>query len=257
MSAHRPFTALGQADVAFQANLYAHPNPTRRWLHGARHQWVTTALERYSPPGGAQAFEVGVGCGTYTAALARRGLRVLAIDINASFLRAVEHLPGVTTLLADATGGLPFRGAALALCSEVLEHVPPDRSLLLLRSLHDALAPGGVLILTTPQAFSTMELTAGLLRFSPVLALARKLYGTVDELGHINLHTRRSLRRQLREAGFEIVQSDVLAFYLPVLAEFAGETGRKAAELLAALLRRLPLLSSLLWTQAYVLRRPA
>jgi SAM-dependent methyltransferase len=243
-----------QEDIAFQANLYSDPNPTRRGLHQVRRDWVLSRLAERATEG-TRVLEVGIGCGIFTRALSENAAEVTALDINPSFVTGVAHLPGVNALVADATETLPVGDQQVAICSEVLEHVPPIRSLDMLRAIRDALKPGGVLILTTPQSFATVELFARLFRFGPILALARRLYGTADELGHINLLTAPALKRQLAQVGFRIEEEQRFGFYLPVVAEFGGEAGRKFLQGIEKLIVRVPLLRGLVWTQAYVLRR--
>jgi hypothetical protein len=126
----------------------------------------------------------------------------------------------------------------------------------MLKALFEGLRPGGILILTTPQRFSTMELAARMLRFKPLLALARKIYGSADELGHINLLTAGQLKNQLRSVGFEPVAMERFGFYLPVAAEFGGGAGASALKAAGKMLDSIPGLRALLWTQAWVLRRP-
>lgn len=256
--------AARQADIAFQANLYTDPNPTRRGLHCDRRDWVERTvdaclaearLSNATASGGGRVIEVGIGCGIFTRYLAATGASVTAVDINPAFVEGVRDVPGVTAVLADATSPLGLGQHDLALCSEVLEHVPPSHSLAMLRSLHDALRPGGVLVLTTPQRYAMVELMARLLRFPPVLAIARRLYGTADELGHINLLTAGQLRRQILSAGFSIENCARFGFYLPFVAEFGGEPGHRLLRALGRLVDRVPLLRGLIWTQAYVLRK--
>ncbi len=247
----------GQSDIDFQKNLYHNPNPTRCWLHNSRREWVMSAIDRYTPAGNEKVLEIGVGCGVFTKHLSQRGCRVFAVDINQDFLDAVKKLPGVVTSYHDATEGLLQNAFQVAVCTEVIEHVPRERSLLLLKGIYGGLKPGGVLILSTPQAFSTMELAARCLRIKPMLALARRIYGTVDELGHINLLTRWGLKRQIAMAGFRIIEENRIGLYVPLLAEAGGGAGLRAARFLAAALRHVPLLSGLLWTQCYVLQKPA
>lgn len=241
-----------QHDIAFQANLYADPNPTRRSLHGLRRDWVEQALGGVGP--GTQVLEVGVGCGIFTQFLSRTGAQVTAIDINPDFIDGVHGLPNVTAHVRDATRPFDVANQDVVLSSEVLEHVPPDRSLAMLTEIHAALKPGGLFILTTPQRYATMELAARLLRFPALLALARKLYGNVDELGHINLLTAPQLQHQLAAAGFRIERHERFGFYLPVIADFGGQAGHDCLRWIERLIRRLPVLRGLLWTQAYVLR---
>lgn len=246
--------AARQEDIEFQAKLYNDPNPTRRGLHQFRRDWVQARSAERAVEG-TRVLEVGIGCGIFTRALSDAKAEVTALDINPAFVTGVSHLPHVRSLVADATEALPVHDQQVAICSEVLEHVPATRSLNMLRSMRDALSPGGVLILTTPQSFATVELMARLLRFRPVLALARRLYGTADELGHINLLTAPALKRQLAQVGFGIEEEQRFGFYLPVIAEFGGETGRKLLNGIEKVLVRVPILRGLLWTQAYVLRR--
>jgi hypothetical protein len=93
-------------------------------------------------------------------------------------------------------------------------------------------------------------------RFPPILALARRIYGSADELGHINLLTAGQLGRQIRAAGFETVDQYRFGFYLPAVAEFGGKAGAGLLAAMARALRPLPVLRGLLWTQGWVLRRP-
>lgn len=247
--------ALTQGDIAFQLNLYQDPNPTRRYLHTVRREWVAGRLAKYTQTVGMRVLEVGVGAGIYTRILSERGCEVFAIDINADFLNGVAHLPGVMVCCTDATRRVPASGYALALCSEVLEHVDPEASTGMLRTLFDGIKPGGIVVLTTPQRTSTMETFIRLLAFRPFMALAKMIYGTVDDLGHINVLRAGELQKQLLETGFEIVEHTQLSLYLPVLAEFGGNFGQRIAQFLERRMRG-TFLSGLLWTQAYVLRRP-
>ncbi len=248
-------TLSQQEDIAFQARLYDDPNPTRRGLHCARKQWVEDHLDaRVSC--GTQVLEVGVGCGIFTRYLSDKGAEVKAVDINQSFLDGVAGLSGVATLNGDATSDLGHRDFELILCSEVIEHVPPSRSAAMVAQFQQALRPGGVVILSTPQRFAIVELMARLFKFPPVLWLARKIYGSADELGHINLMTRATLQKQIRAAGLTIEQEEIFGFYLPVIAEFGGRPGAIFLQTVGKILRNIPLLRQLLWTQAYVLRKP-
>lgn len=245
-----------QADVEFQRRLYTDPNPTRRGLHSTRRDWVLGEALAASSPGD-QVLEVGVGCGVFTEALAAAGRRVSAVDINPAFLDNVAGIEAVNIYLKDATRPLELGDHDLAICSEVLEHVPPERSQAMLDALHGALRPGGTLVLTTPQRFASVELVARLFRFKPVLALARRLYGSADELGHINLLTAGQLEQQIAKAGFTIAARRRFGFYLPVIAEFAGKPGAALLRGIETAIRPLPIVRGLLWTQAYVLRRAA
>lgn len=246
--------APGQGDVEFQRRLYTDPNPTRRGLHSTRRDWVLGQALAASSPGD-RVLEVGVGCGVFTEALAAAGRKVTAVDINPAFLDNVASLDAVATHLKDATLPLDLGEHDLAICSEVLEHVPRERSQAMLDALYGALKPNGTLVLTTPQRYASVELVARLFRFRPILALARKLYGSADELGHINLLTAGQLARQIERAGFKVRNTRRFGFYLPIIAEFGGRPGAGALRAIEAAIRRVPVIRGLLWTQGWVLNR--
>lgn len=249
---------LRQEHIAFQANLYESKNPTRRWLHQARRNWVQNALHDLARSRSRRPcfLEVGIGCGIYTHFLAKQG-KVFAIDINPAFVDAANRIPNVQAEVADVTSTRFEAKHDIALCSEVIEHLPPSLSQAALCNIFASLKPGGYLVLTTPNSYSTVELTARLLAFKPVVKLARRVYGeSVDDLGHTNRLTCRKLRKQIASAGFEIVRQHNLAFYLPGIAEFGGEAGVRFCRWAGRRIARSPL-RSLLWTQCWVLRRPA
>jgi SAM-dependent methyltransferase len=248
-------TQSRQGDVEFQRALYEDANATRRGLHRARRDWVLDHALAATKPGD-RVIEVGVGCGIFTERLSAEGRKVSAVDINPAFLDNVSTLKSVEVYQRDATQPLELGQHDLAICSEVLEHVPPERSQAMLNSLFGALKPGGTLILTTPQRYSMVEIGARLLRFGPLLALARKLYGSAEELGHINLLTAGALQDQLERSGFVIGKSKRFGFYLPVVAEFGGQGGASLLRGLGGALANVPLLRGLLWTQGWVLTRP-
>lgn len=244
----------GQDSIAFQQKLYDDANPTRRGLHRARRAWIEQRLQPLLDRAKC-VMEVGVGCGTFTRFISNHDLDIKAVDINPAFLAGVATLRQVTVIEGDATTDLGIRDIDVILCSEVIEHVPADRSQAMLKQFYASLAPGGTLILTTPQRFATVELMARLFKFPPVLWLARKIYGTAEELGHINLMTRGELGRQIVRAGFTVEERDLFGFYLPVVAEFGGTAGAGLLAAMGRLFKRMPLLSHLIWTQAWVLKK--
>ncbi|MBK9615411.1 MAG: class I SAM-dependent methyltransferase [Uliginosibacterium sp.] len=244
---------LGQGDIAFQANLYESANPSRRWLHGGRRAWVTGAIQRFARRRGTRFLEIGIGCGLYTAEMARLG-PVLAIDINPGFVAAVAGLENVEARVEDVTSLSLRPSYDVAVCSEVIEHLPGSQRAL--ANISQALRPGGVLILTTPHAYSTAELFARLLVFPLVRGIVRRLYAEhVEDLGHINRLTRAALLGQIHEACFDVLEQYDCGLYLPGVAEFCGKPGQQLAAWLEGGLRRIPLLRELLWTQCYVLRK--
>ena len=240
--------------VALQETLYRSGNPTRRWLHCARRDWIVAALQRHARPGG-RALEVGPGCGVYLPVLAGLSGQVVAADVEAAYLQHAARLrrtvPNLELVRDDICAtALPEKSFDLVLCTEVVEHIPDSAAAL--RGMRRLLKPGGVLVLSTPQRYSPLELAAKIAFLPGVIQLVRRIYREpVLETGHVNLMTARTMQRQLREAGFEIAEQHRSGLYLPLLAEFGGERGLRLAQRLEGKARQ-GLGRSLLWTQYYV-----
>jgi 2-polyprenyl-3-methyl-5-hydroxy-6-metoxy-1,4-benzoquinol methylase len=126
-------------------------------------------------------------------------------------------LPGVDRVL-DVRHGLPFRGAAAIYAEHFLEHLTLDDGLAFLRECRRALAPSGVLRLSTPNldwVYAThyrMEPTATAEEsVRDCLWLNRAFHGW----GHRFLYNRTMLEAALKSCGYAIVrfqrygQSDV------------------------------------------------
>lgn len=243
---------LRQEDISFQATLYESQNLVRRWLHNSRREWVMKTLESISPSR-CKYLEVGIGCGIYTKEMSMRGW-VTAIDINELFVKEANRLSNVKAQVADIMETRFPARHHVAVCSEVIEHIPD--SLKALRNIRASLNSQGYLILTTPNSYSTMEIFARLLAFGPIVKLARLIYGeSVDDLGHINRLTRHQLRDQIEKAGFTVIRQNNIGLYIPVIAEFGGRPGLALSQWLATWMAQSPLLSNLLWTQCWLLRK--
>lgn len=121
-----------------------------------------------------------------------------------------------------------------------------------LAGIRRLLRPGGVLVLSTPQRYSPLEVCSKVALSPGVIGLARLVYREpILPTGHINVMTAREVRRQLSEAGFGIRESHSSGLYLPLLAELGGEPARRLAACLERMIRG-GKLGGLLWTQYYV-----
>lgn len=249
------YVELDEEQMRFQQNRYEDPNPTRWSLHNDRKNWILDRLDRFVVPD-SRVLEIGVGCGIFTRWLSQKGANVTATDISASLLQNVKNIDCVQLVCGDATEDLGFKNFDLLLCSEVIEHIEPAKSQLFLNRMYAALRPGAITIISTPQRFSTVELFARLFKYPAILWLAKAIYGTAEELGHINLMTRGEFKRQILSAGFTIEETELMGLYIPVIAEVGGKLGARLQHQLSIILRDIPLLKGLLWTQAYVLRKP-
>jgi SAM-dependent methyltransferase len=241
-----------------QRTLYTSKNPTRRWLHVSRRDWIATAIRRWSRGGRGRSLEIGPGSGIYLPVLLDNAAEVVAADIEDAYLDRLTPIADDYSALRlvrdDITrSSFPDGHFDLILCTEVIEHIADSQTAL--AEMRRLLLPGGVLILSTPQKYSPLELGSKIAFLPGVIDLVRLVYREpVLETGHINLLTKPQLRFQLNQAGFDVVDSHQGGVYLPVIAETMGDTALRVEK---ALERRLlgTRLEWLLWTQ-YVIASP-
>ena len=210
-----------------------------RWLDrlqtaGAYNRWIFSQVEPHLGP---EVLEVGCGAGSFTVLLAAPGRAVHAVDIDAERVAAARQatsgLNQVEVEEADiaATGWRERFDTVVML--DVLEHIGDDSAILC--RLHDALVPGGTLVLKVPAMPA--------------------LYGAADRaVGHHRRYTRRGLDRTMREAGFEHAALwrfnafGTVGWWLNsrVLGRAGPPTGQiRAFDTMVPLLRRLDVLARL------------
>jgi SAM-dependent methyltransferase len=243
------------AQLELLETLYNSRNPTRRWLHCARRDWIIAKLRECARARPGRAIEVGFGTGVYLPALAESYREVVATDLDEAHLAHAQPIatryPNLQVVTDDITASrLPAGGFDLVLCSEVIEHIADTRRVI--AGLRRLLAPQGMLILSTPQRYSLMELTCKVAFLPGVIEMVRRIYGeAVFETGHINLLTARAVTQALESAGLQIRERFKSGLYIPLLAEFGRAPGLRLVQRLEQRLRR-GALSFALWTQYYV-----
>jgi 2-polyprenyl-3-methyl-5-hydroxy-6-metoxy-1,4-benzoquinol methylase len=241
--------------LELQHTLYGSRNPTRRWLHGARREWIVSAIQRYGGLKPGRALEVGPGSGVYLPVLADLFREVTAADVEPSFLhqaRAIAtHYTNLQVQVDDIMRSrLVPASFDLILCTEVIEHIADSAAAL--ATMRSLLAPGGHLILSTPQRYSPLEVAAKVAFLPGIIDVVRWIYREpILETGHINLLTERQVRAQLDDAGFDVREQYKSGLYLPLIAEFGGRGGMRLEQRLERRLRGTGL-DWLLWTQYYV-----
>jgi len=202
---------------------------------------------------------VGPGSGVHLALLAELAHEVVVTDVDPAYLdRAREVLgnrPGVSFLADDITRThLEPASFDLILCTEVLEHIADWREAI--ASMARLLRPGGVLVLSTPQPWSPIELL-GRIAFRPgVIRLVRAVYREpILETGHISLVSSRRLDRELGLNDLCIERRRWSTAYVPLLAEVGGDLALRIERRLEPMMLQSRPLRALLWTQYVVARR--
>mgnify|MGYP000494071741 CR=1 FL=1 len=165
----------------------------------ARNELILWALRTYKPD--ASTFlEVGCGTGFVLSAIARASPK-LAISGSEIFLAglsyAAERVPSAHFMQMDARR-VPFMEEFDAIGAfDVLEHINEDETVL--AQLHNAIKPGGVLLLTVPQ--------------HPWLWSASDEYAC-----HVRRYTRAEIEQKIQASGFELIRStSFVTSLLPVM----------------------------------------
>jgi len=131
--------------------------------------------------------ELGAGSGTITERLRAHADHVIATDLSAARIAELKaRFDGdekVEVVHADAATAVAGRTVDAVVMVNVLEHLPEDVAVL--RELHDALRPGGVVALFVPAHPG--------------------LYSEFDRrVGHIRRYTKSTLGTALSRAGFDV-----------------------------------------------------
>jgi 2-polyprenyl-6-hydroxyphenyl methylase/3-demethylubiquinone-9 3-methyltransferase len=160
----------------------------------------------FRPLEGKTALDVGCGAGLLAEPLARLGAEVTAIDASEELIAAAKDH-------ADARGlEIEYRAVAvedmggsydLVTSLEVVEHVAEPKAFV--RALADRLAPGGLLVMSTPNRTAWSRL----LTITLAEGLGRVPRGTHDFAAFI---TPDELSSMVREAGLSVIDVEGIAF---------------------------------------------
>lgn len=162
-------------------------DPQALWLEELERSGAFTnyVFEHVKPHLGGSVLEVACGRGTYTRLLAKSAQRVVAVDIDESFVAearaGTSSLGNVEIRCADVTAENYEEEFDTIVMLDILEHISDDRALL--RKLARALRPSGRIVAKVP-AFQS-------------------LFGAVDHAaGHCRRYSRDDLAKSLVECGF-------------------------------------------------------
>ena len=146
---------------------------------------LTVDYDRLGLRTGDLVLDVGAGTGRHAREAARRGARVIALDLRAGDLRTAE---GAHLVQGDALA-LPFPDATFdhLIASEVLEHIPQDAAAI--SELRRVLKQGGRLAVSVPRWFPERV----------CWALSEEYHSNPG--GHVRIYRASELRAKLEAGG--------------------------------------------------------
>jgi 2-polyprenyl-3-methyl-5-hydroxy-6-metoxy-1,4-benzoquinol methylase len=148
-------------------------------------------IQRLRPPG--RLLDVGCATGVLLERAAARGWSAEGIEVSA-YAAAQCRMRGLRVHQGElASAGLPRASFDVIVVDNTIEHVDDPRRMI--ETLHDLLAPGGLLTLETPNE-------AGWLHF-----LMRRRWFHYKPREHLYFFSPRTLGRLLGESGFRVLGS--------------------------------------------------
>ena len=171
-------------------------------------------VELLAPRAGLRILDAGCGRGEVLLACGQRGTELAGVDYSRDAIEisreTLADFPEADLRVGDVTS-LPWPDASFDRVhfSDVIEHLDPPQTVPALRELRRVLRPGGYLLVHT--APNRLFMDYGWPLMKPVLLLLghREVVERVDgffrlaEDYHVNEQSVYSLRRNLREAGFD------------------------------------------------------
>lgn len=185
-----------------------------------RHRFAAMLAAIDAPPG-ARILEVGVTPGQFTQLLVEAGYCVSGVDLNPAPRRALWERLGVEVRQANLEREpVPFTDAAFdwVVFSEVIEHLVYS-PLPVLREFRRVLAPGGKLLITTPNELYAKSRLRAIVRMLLWQSLATRaefrhqmlLEGEARYTTHSRTYTMGELCWLVEQAGFRTVQRRYVA----------------------------------------------
>jgi ubiquinone/menaquinone biosynthesis C-methylase UbiE len=171
-------------------------------------------VELLAPRSGLRILDAGCGRGEVLLACARRGAEVAGVDYSEAAVEitreTLSEFPEADLRVGDVTA-LPWADNSFDRIqfSDVIEHLDPPQTVPALSEFHRVLRPGGYLLVHTAPNRLFMDVGWPLVRPALRLLGHGEVVDGVDgwfrlaEGYHVNEQSLYSLRRALREAGFE------------------------------------------------------
>lgn len=173
---------------------------------------VSKVLEIYRPGDEDRVLDLGCGWGTFEFVLAPRVKEIVGLDFSERSIEICrgrlerEHYRNIRFVHADARKtGLDESSFDVVIAADLLEHLYPDDTDLVLAEAHRLLKRGGRLVVWTPNRGHFIEI----LKNNRIL-LRR-------DVTHVDYKSMERLRDRLRFHGFAVHKAYFVESHLPVL----------------------------------------
>jgi len=172
---------------------------------GTQYRWTTFRPFYSALPAGSRVLDVGCGSLLETHFMAKQGMRVTGIDLDADKLKEFQHRHDWTGLHAPDLRAVSLQSVGNAgetfdvvTAFDVIEHL--ENLEVSLAEIRAVLRPGGLLFITTPNALTLSE------AYGWLLLRTGRLFGRRPAPGapHLQIHTPSGWRRRLEAAGFTV-----------------------------------------------------
>lgn len=166
---------------------------------------------------GPKILDSGCGDGSVTSELAKK-FDTTGVDISDENLKKARTR-GFRTVKQDLGKKMPVKDNSFdtVISNQVIEHIYDTD--FYLEDIYRVLKPGGILLITTPNAVSLSDRLRAVMGKLPIAAEISTRYRLGDKnppAGHIRLYTFEQLRRQLQRTRFKIIEECTTNFPFPI-----------------------------------------
>ena len=157
----------------------AYGNRDWNWYRG-----LVAACIQYGKPG--KWLDLGAGLGLFVECTRRFGIDCIGLEGSEYAVKhAKKRFPEIDVRQHFLEDRLPFEDNSIStiMCHQVIEHIPKETGLFMLKESYRVLRKGGVILIYSPSKYNKKEKLA---------------------ITHINLNTPSSLKRHLESVGFKL-----------------------------------------------------
>ena len=198
-------------------------NPVQRFWHAQKWSLVERTLDLRE---GLRILDVGAGSSEIVRRSCERAAIAVAVDVSLPAIHFLRQAGGAVDERFRCVGAsilaLPFASQSFDRVAvlEVIEHLPQETTLHYLAELRRVLAPGGRLLLTTPNYRS----------YWPVLEWIIDRIGGAAEMGgvqHVSRFHPTRLSQVLEQSGFRVLRLGSVYHASPFVAPLAASLARR------------------------------